>query len=321
MAKRTFKSKGGSSGGGGVSVSVVAGNTYNGATYPLPVSFGNGQSYNFYGNFSGVPIFVRNFGDIAARTKYCHSCAVIDGNIVLVGGGSIWIDQVIGAPAGQIKASLQTDTAGAPSGSILTSVNFTPGGTPGRTSFTFPVPYELKAPSGGGDVSYFLVFERTVAVDPANYWVIGADNIYGTNASPFSFNGATWDSSDLVPSSGLTMTYDVDKAYISAQSITGTFTYAAHRMRSLQTSSGSGNAQVDSIPDVLQSSQGWVTQDAAIGDTISVLLAGDVPGFTALVPVDQYNCDRGDGHISNGTSSVVIVGRAIKTTDMLIDRS
>lgn len=311
----TINSTGGSSGAS--SINALSGNNFTGATTPQPISFGDGNAYRFFGFHNSSPAFSNNLGDIAARTAYTYTFKIKDGNKVLINGIDVFINS-LGSPSGQVKLSIQTTSSGNPTGTILSSGTMSPSASPSYQGVSLASTVELSAPSGGGDVVYAIVIERTSSVDPSNYYQMGTENAGGSNVAPYVYGGSSWTTSGLQPAANLYMTYASNSCYICAQTPTGTNS----RMESVIVNSGGGQPYRDTIPTIIQSSLGWVNQTVSMGATVSVLIAGSVSGFTSLSPASKYYCDRSDGHVINSNStSTTIVGKAILTTAILIDRS
>lgn len=305
-----------SSGGSGSNfVTATAGNTFTGATTPQAASFGDGNTASFFGPGTGVPPLTRNMGNVAATEKYTYTIKVKDGNVVLADSANVY-NATVGSPTpGTLRVSIQTTLAGNPTGVILAS-GIAANSSGSFTTASFGSTIELTAPAGGGDVVYAIVIDRTDALDPANYWTIGAQNNGGVNTAPFVFNTGVWTASNLQPAVNMMMTYLVDSVYLSAQ----TGGLPNPRIQSVIVSSGSGNPSVDTVPPVLQTSLGFVNTNHAVGDPTDVIISGNVSGFTSLVPVSKYYASRSDGTVSLSILGAD-AGKAILSDTILIDRN
>jgi hypothetical protein len=111
-----------------------------------------------------------------------------------VGRVNLWL-RATGAPADNLTVKIQTNSGGLPSGTQVTNGASDPvaGGTVGSSygwvAFDFSMPPSLTAAT-----QYHLVLERSTAVDPANYYVWGADQPGPTYADGVGsiYGGSSW---------------------------------------------------------------------------------------------------------------------------------
>lgn len=294
------------SGGGGAStVLALAGNTLTGGTFPQPISFGDGVGLNQFKPWSGLPVLTSNMGTTTIQ-KQTYTFTVLANEVILVDTLHVWVDSASGTYSDQMKLSIQTVSGGNPTGVVLGSYTFSPINSPSEQGGSMGLILELTAGT------YAFVAERTGAPDNVNFWVLGTNNYGGTNTAPFSYNGSSWIVSDRQPNMVLIYTFAQDTAYLSAPS-------SGNRLESVIVSSGGGNPYRDIIPVILQHANGWVSQDSAIGGTVTVAVSGTVPGMGSfpLAPTSKYVAQHSDGTILAGSSGN-IVGRSLLTDTMLI---
>lgn len=298
------------SGGGENVIAAIAGNTMTGATLPQPVSFGDGNQYNFFdASGGGAPGFVRNVGNNVTTEKLCFTFQVNANEVLLIDALRTWVDSVIGSP-GNLRLSIQTTSGGNPTGVIIGEIEFFAVGAPGLQGGSLTGgPIELTAGT------YAFVIDRSGAIDAANYWSIGCENFGGVNNAPFVYNTGAWATSNLQPKFRMYMSYDEDSVYLSARTQVG----ASGRMQSVIVNSGGGTTYPEVTPAILNTCSGWVTDDYSSGDSANVSISGAVAGFSSLPlnPINKYVCTFSNGTIATGTVGT-IVGRALLTDTMLI---
>ncbi len=292
-------------GGGGNTIQVTAGMDIDGSVTPKPVSFGNSTtgsptSYNFFDQISGGT-FLLSVGT-TTREKVCYTVEVTANNIVQVDYLGVQMNGVVGSPADQLRLSIQTTSGGNPTGTILGSGILSVSGL-GNAFTTFANPIFLTPGV------YAVVLDRTGAADNSNYWQYYGENRGGTNTAVSVYDGTSWTNGNVLVSIIIGATYPRDNVYISAQD-------PGFRLQSVIVSSGSGFTSKETIPLVLQDSQGFVTSNVVKDGTTSVSISGAVSGFTGLSPVSNYEVVASNGTIGVGTGTDV--GVALTTTSIKI---
>lgn len=281
--------------GGANSISATAGQDLNGSGTPLPVVFGDNVEYRFFGAHVTIPTFTDTLDD--SHPQYCLTFTVNSNELIIINGIDIFISS--GVTNNQLRLSIQNTVAGNPSGVDLVSGLVT---YPGSLGYQKTVFSPLTLTSG----TYAIVISQ---VNPGDSFSIGVNNLGGTNQAPYRFDGVNWNVSSLQPETSLYMTYSINSVYTAAQGI-------GNRMRSVIVNSSGGLPLTDTIPSILQTSYGLVTQTVSSGGTIIVAIAGAIGGFTGLMPVNEYYVTTSNG--TTGTTGTNLVGRALLTNTILI---
>lgn len=263
-----------------MTTSLVAGEAI---TQGKPVFISRGTEEKEVYNAGITNFGVNNWGDITANTKMAISFTV--GAVDIVASKVAVSLGKAGSPTDNVTLSIQANSAGSPSGTPLASVTFDGSTLPVTQDFqtkTFSASTVLTA-----STAYFLVMERVNAVDPVNYYKLGAAG--GSNVN--KYNGSAWSGASYGSHMTITSIYTSGKAYLT-------------------------NAAVSTM---VQSFLGFASATVATGETLTIKTVG-IDSLQSGLTVGNvyYLADSYGGIQTSAGSNSRKVGIAISTTQILI---
>lgn len=229
------------------------------------------------------------FGDAGARTKVAQSFQA---------STSIAIDRIVfkvtktGTPTDSAKISIQTNSGSAPSGTILASSTISGANWPASGNIatsTLSTTASLEA-----NTTYWVVWERTGALDGSNYYGLYLKQTTGgyANGTYAIYNGSAW-----ADDSGT----DVQVSFWHLLGTTG-----------LRLAAGGTNETADKFI-------GFAQGTASASSSATVVMNGTIGNFTGLIPGLTYYLSNTPGGISLTAGAVSKkLGKAISTTTLMI---
>jgi hypothetical protein len=270
---------------------ATAGVSFTGATTPVAVVYGDGNSYGTYTTHTGSNA---TLGNVSGATKIAQKLIVNSSTAIPLTGITVRA-QKSGSPVDQVTCSIQADSGGVPSGTAIVSATQTIGAVGDYT-------FNLTASLANG--TYWVVFERTGSVNASDYYTfIGAS----TAAALYTYNGSAW------------QTWFAQFATVNISlEVTGVVTFTAGHVYGATSGSTLFTNGLDAVstPSFLQACDGIVNTTVSQGNSVNVISDGYATGFS----LTAGNAVNVQADSTLGTSGSIKVGRMVSSGTLFIKR-
>lgn len=214
-----------------------------------------------------------------------------------------------GAHVDNAQISIQTDSAGLPSGTVITngtSVAITPASLNANPCNTKLVTWASVWTLNAG-TTYWIVFERTGALNDTNYYYVGGCVTSGNGYDYASFQSKYYVGA-MPGGSWITSTYN-NLPYFEIIPITG------HGFSLWQAEADA--AQVNGVNTLMSHAMGICITTGSAGASGKIIQHGVANGFSGLVPGAEYYVSTTKGAVSL-TPQGQFLGYAMSATQMFI---
>lgn len=284
-----------------IDTSMVAGMDMNGSSTPKVVFIGNGTQYTLLSESAATD---QTLGDSSTYTKLAVEFVIntADTKFDVV---SISIAKT-GSPVDNFKVSIQADSASSPSGIDLVSATLAGGTiTSGFVSYDFALPYQFSSTG-----TYWIVLERSGAVDAANYYSVKRNARSGGGAAKFNYDGASWNNSANYIGTTYRMTYTAGSAYYAYD----------HANPFMEGTIQGGNRTDSTTPAPMNKPYGFLTNSVSNLGTCQIVTAG-IQTISGITPASVYYLGGTSfgGVSTTAGANTRIIGRGRTTGTLFIN--